>query len=254
MEPLYGKGIRIFLSSTLVAEGGLESDIWNGFKGLYPTSTRPNRGIWQCVTDLEPKKQGLVVYLSLPDKIHKSWNVSVQDLNKDDGLNVLINKIISFYAEDMNALAFMAYDKFENFRRSGDMNIIDYINELERLNKQIKHFGMERPTSVLTYKVFKKCYSVKWKTAINTSHSSVSHRREHEKAVESIFDSSTSSQSSEGIDIKSKLVFYTSKTNNSGSYKDNTNHYPEDGYRYWKFTSSRGRNNRQKQNARENND
>ena len=31
----------------------------------------------------------------------------------------------------MNALAFMGYDKFENFRRSNDMNIINYINEFE---------------------------------------------------------------------------------------------------------------------------
>ena len=30
--------------------------------------------IWQCVTDLEPEKQGPVVYLPLPDKIHKSCN------------------------------------------------------------------------------------------------------------------------------------------------------------------------------------
>ena len=112
--------------------------------------------IWQCVTDLEPKKQGPVVYLSLPDKIRKSCNdVSVQDLIKDDGLNVFINKIKSFYAKDMNALAFMAYDKSENFRRSDDMNIIDYINGFERLNNQIKHFEMELPTGVLAYKVFK---------------------------------------------------------------------------------------------------
>ena len=53
----------------------------------------------------------------------------------------------------MNALAFMAYDKFENFRRSDDMNIIDYINEFEQLNNQIKHFEMELPTGVLAYKV-----------------------------------------------------------------------------------------------------
>ena len=45
--------------------------------------------IWQCVTYLEPKKQGPVVYLYLPDKIRKSCNdVSVEDLNEDDGLNV----------------------------------------------------------------------------------------------------------------------------------------------------------------------
>ena len=107
--------------------------------------------IWQSMTDLEPKKQGLVVYLSLPDKIRKSCNdVSVQDLNKDDGLNVLINRIKSLYAKDMNALAFMAYDKFENF-----MNIIDYINEFEQLNNQVKHFEMELPTGVLAYKVLK---------------------------------------------------------------------------------------------------
>ena len=28
--------------------------------------------IWQCVTDIEEKKQGPVVYLSSPDKIRKS--------------------------------------------------------------------------------------------------------------------------------------------------------------------------------------
>ena len=66
-----------------------------------------------------------------------------------------------------------------------------------------------------------------------------------------IFESSTSSQSSEGIDIKSEPNFYTSKTNDSESYKHNTNQYPKDGYRYKKFTSRWGHNNHQKQNARE---
>ena len=32
----------------------------------------------------------------------------------------------------------MAYDKFENFKRPDDMNIVDYINEFERLNNQTK--------------------------------------------------------------------------------------------------------------------
>ena len=91
-------------------------------------------------------------------QIRKSCNdVSVQDRNKDDGLNVLINKINSLYAKDTNALAFMAYDKFDNFRRSDDMNIIDYINEYERLNNQIKNFKMELPRHVLACKVLKKC-------------------------------------------------------------------------------------------------
>ena len=73
--------------------------------------------IWQCVTDIEEKKQGPVVYLSLPDKIRKSCNdISVSDLNKDNGLNTLITKIKTLYAKDINALAYMAYDQFENFK------------------------------------------------------------------------------------------------------------------------------------------
>ena len=74
------------------------------------------------------------------------------------------------------------------------------------------------------------------------------------KELKAIFDSSTSSQTSEDIDIKSEPVFYINKTCDSESYKDNTNQYPKDGYRYGKFPSSRRWSNRQKQNARENYD
>ena len=43
--------------------------------------------------------------------------------------------------------------------------------------------------------------------------------------------------------------FYKSKTNDSERYKDRANQYLNDDYRYRKFPSSRGRNNRQKQNV-----
>ena len=110
--------------------------------------------IWQCVTDIEEKKQGPVVYLSLPDKIRKSCNdISVSDLNKDNGLNTLITKIKTLYAKDINALAYMAYDQFENFKRPDEMTIVDYINEFERLNNKIRQFDMVLPTGVLVYKV-----------------------------------------------------------------------------------------------------
>ena len=111
--------------------------------------------ILQCVMDLEKKKQGPVVYWSFTDKIRKSCSdTSGRDLHKDDGLDALIRKIRSLYVKGTNTLAFMAYDKFENFKRPDDMNIVDYINELERLNNQIKPFDMELPTGVLAYKIY----------------------------------------------------------------------------------------------------
>ena len=49
--------------------------------------------IWKCITDLKKKKQVLVIYLSLPEKIRSTYrDVQVADLHKDDGLDLLINK------------------------------------------------------------------------------------------------------------------------------------------------------------------
>ena len=74
------------------------------------------------------------------------------------------------------------------------------------------------------------------------------------KQLKAIFDSSTSSQSLEGIDIKSEPVLYTNKTKDNVLYKDNANQYPKDGHRSSKLPSGSGRSNRQKQNARQNYD
>ena len=86
--------------------------------------------IWKCVTDLEKKQQGPVIDLSLPDKIRNSCgDVTVSELNKDDGLNLLINKLEKLYVKDSKASAYLAYEKFESFQRPTDMNIINYLNK-----------------------------------------------------------------------------------------------------------------------------
>ena len=65
----------------------------------------------------------------------------------------LIKKIKTLYTKDINALAYMAYDQFENFKQPDEMTIVDYINEFECLNKKIRQFDMVLPTGVLAYKV-----------------------------------------------------------------------------------------------------
>ena len=69
------------------------------------------------------------------------------------GLTVLITKVKSLYVKDINALAYMAYDQFENFKRPDEISIVDYINEFEHLNSEIRQFDMVLPRGVLAYKV-----------------------------------------------------------------------------------------------------
>ena len=167
--------------------------------------------IWQCVTDIEEKKQGPVVYLSLPDKIRKSCNISVSDLNKDNGLNTLITKIKTLYAKDINALAYMAYDQFENFKRPDEMTIVDYINEFERLNNKIRQFDMVLPTGVLAYKVLNNAnISSEKKQLIRATVVSLTYEN-MTKQLKAIYDSSANSSANELVDIKSEPVYYANK-------------------------------------------
>ena len=90
--------------------------------------------IWKWVTDLEKKQKGLVIYLLFPDKVRNSCrNISITDLNKDDGLDTLINYLDRLYLKDKKASAYLAYEKLDLFQRPTEMNIIDYVNEFERL-------------------------------------------------------------------------------------------------------------------------
>ena len=94
--------------------------------------------------------------MSLSDKVWNSCrNVIVTDLNKDDGLDTLINNLERHYAKDEKASAYLAYEKFESFQRPTEMNIIDYINEFERLHYEIQRYEMILPTAVLAYRVLK---------------------------------------------------------------------------------------------------
>ena len=237
---------RSILILILVADGHIS--IYNGFKKLYSSSTLEEieeivecfqeLEIWQCVTDLQKKKQDPVEYLSLTDKIRKSCNyILVRDLNKDDRLDTIIRKIKSLYAKDTNTLGFMAYDKFDNFKRPDDMNIANYISVFERLNNQIKHLDIEIATGVLVYKVLRNANKSNEKqqliraTIVTLTYDNMKWQSK------AIFDSSPISTTSESIDVKSEPAFYVNK-GTDGRYQDSkdcnrngTSQYPRVGYR-----------------------
>ena len=51
----------------------------------------------------------------------------MKDLNKDDGLKILIKKLeISLY-KNKNQEIFLTYGKFESFKKPAVMSIIDFI-------------------------------------------------------------------------------------------------------------------------------
>ena len=60
-------------------------------------------------------------------------------MQSDDGVDILLCKLESLFAKDINQAAFTAYDKFEMSKRPANRNIVDLRNEFERLYNNIKN-------------------------------------------------------------------------------------------------------------------
>lgn len=54
-------------------------------------------------------------------------------MNSDDGAEILIARLKSLSSKDINQVAFLAHKKFESIKTPVNMNISDFINEVERL-------------------------------------------------------------------------------------------------------------------------
>ena len=97
---------------------------------------------------MDKDKQGPAIYLSLDEKIRKTCSdIKVKDLNSEDGVDILVNKLKFLFPNDINHAAYLTYDKFKTFKRPIDMSMVDIINEFERLYHNIKKYEIELPIS-----------------------------------------------------------------------------------------------------------
>ena len=189
--------------------------------------------LWKCVTDLDKKQQGPVIYLSLPDKISNSCrDVTVSELNKDDGLNLGTNKLEKLHIKDNKASAYLAYEKSESFQRPRDMNIIDYLNEFERLYYDIQRHEMTLPSGVLAYRVLKSANSTPEKKQLARATTTEFTYENMKKQLKATHDSS-SSNLIDSFEIKSEPTF-------ANKVKDERNFYGNSSRNWGRFNSKTG--------------
>ena len=79
--------------------------------------------------------------------------LDIEKLNDDSGVDNVLKRLDKLFPQDSNQSAYMAYDKFEKFQRSPDMDIKEYINQFESLYDKIRVHNMGLPDEVLAYGV-----------------------------------------------------------------------------------------------------
>ena len=116
---------------------------------------------WKEVTEMDKKKQGIAVALTLPDdetgireKIFEEMDL--EELKTDDGLNKLLIFMDKHLGKDELTDGFEKFEDFENFQRSPDQNINEYIAKFDQKYKRLEKLDMKLPCAILAFKLLRK--------------------------------------------------------------------------------------------------
>lgn len=114
---------------------------------------------WEALTELEAKKRGVAIALSLPEEGQSSIRdkvfseLSIENLSAEDGVKKLTDFMDTIFKKDELSEAYEVYTEFDRFRRSKVNSMEDYVTEFEKLYHKSKKFKMELPQPVLAFKL-----------------------------------------------------------------------------------------------------
>ena len=114
--------------------------------------------MWKEITDLSKNKQALAVHLTLKGQAREVANqVSTADKKKDNGLDILLEKLDESFLREPERRKFMAYQDFEECVRKEGVSICDFMREFDTKYFKMKEKNMELPDEVLAFRLVKNC-------------------------------------------------------------------------------------------------
>ncbi len=117
---------------------------------------------WKAVTDLAKEKQGIVIALGLPEddslKIREKVfeEVSIEELNGEDGLGTLIAFLDRHLGTDELEDSLQKFEDFEDYKRNENETIDQYIGNFEQKYARVKAKNLVLPDPILAFKLLKR--------------------------------------------------------------------------------------------------
>jgi len=108
--------------------------------------------IWELLTELDAKKKGPAVYLSLQNKAREAVrNISVAEVSADGGLQTIIDRLDEVYLADKNTRAYEAFQKFYKCKRESGETFEEFIIRFERLYGDLERYDMKLPEGIRAF-------------------------------------------------------------------------------------------------------
>ena len=108
--------------------------------------------IWDSFTELEKKKRGPAVYLSLQKKTKQALRgLKTAELSADDGLLKIIDKLDEVYLADSSTRAYTAFQRFYNCKREEGETFEAFIIRFEDKYSDMSQYEMTLPDSIKAF-------------------------------------------------------------------------------------------------------
>ena len=118
--------------------------------------------LWECITDVAKTKQGGTVAFSLPED-HKSRirekvfnEISVDDLNKEEGLKTLKTFMDKHLKKDDLTDRWLKYDDFDECKRGDNESIDQFLVNFDEKYKRILKGGTTISSDILAFMMLKR--------------------------------------------------------------------------------------------------
>ena len=113
--------------------------------------------MWRVVCGSAKKEQAIIVLLQSLNENKKAEKagskLTVTDLNVDDGLEKLLERLDSTFKLEKTQKSNNVYKDFNTFQQLQDMSINNYLLEFEHLNNTMIQFDLKLPDNVLYLKL-----------------------------------------------------------------------------------------------------
>ena len=114
---------------------------------------------WSEVTEVSRSKQAIVIALSIKDTATREnvlSQLSLEDLKQENGLEILIKFLDSFFGKDEISDALEKYEDFENFQRADNQSIRDFIACFDMKYRKLEKLNINLPQEILAFKMLGK--------------------------------------------------------------------------------------------------
>lgn len=122
-------------------------------EGLSFEDWKKELSIWCAFTDLDKKRRGGAVFLTLSGKARETVlaDVSLDRINSENGVKNITSALDKLYEQDKAESAYKAFDHFIKFQRPNSMSTKEYIIEFNLRLSKLKDYDMVLPDGVLAY-------------------------------------------------------------------------------------------------------